>query len=88
MPLRNSSPARESQVITRRDALKVLGISASTLTLGGYQASAQGFTKNETMNIGLIGCGGRMRGALLKGLQPIPGVNIVAVCDVYDDFLR
>ncbi len=58
------------------------------MTLGGYTATAQGFAKNETINIGLIGCGGRMRNALVTGLAPIPGAKIVAVCDVYDDFLR
>ena len=73
--------------MTRRDALKTLGTGAASLTLGGYMATAQGFAKNETMNIGLIGCGGRMR-SLYKGLKPIPGTNVVAVCDVYDDFLR
>ncbi len=79
----NSSP----ESMTRRDAMKLLGIGASSITLGGYQASAQGYSKNETINIGLIGCGGRMR-SLHRGLKPIPGVNIVSVCDVYDDFLN
>lgn len=74
--------------MTRRDALKTLGVSASTLALGGYRATAQGFANNETLNIGLIGCGGRMRRALVPGLANIPGTKITAVCDVYDDFLN
>ena len=74
--------------LSRREALKLLGLGSATYALGGYSATAQGYRANETINIGLIGCGGRMRNALVKGLEPIPGVKIVAVCDVYDDFLR
>jgi predicted dehydrogenase len=74
--------------MTRREAAKILGIGAAGMTLGGYTATAQGFAKNETLNIGLIGCGGRMRGRLINGINQVPGTKIVAVCDVYDDFLR
>ncbi len=80
-------PQNQAQSMNRRDAMKLLGFGAAGLALGGYSASAQGFPQNETINLGLIGCGGRMR-SLIKGLAPIPGVRIVAVCDVYDDFLR
>ena len=72
--------------MTRREAIKVLGLSAATVSLGGYTASAQGFSKNETLNIGLIGCGGRMRGRLVPAMKKIPGLEIVAVCDAFDDF--
>jgi len=74
--------------MTRRDAMKLLGLSAATASIGGFTASAQGFPKNETLNIGLIGCGGRMRGRLIPAIKKVPGMRIVAVCDVYNDFLR
>lgn len=75
------------QAMTRREAMKILGIGTAGMTLGGYQATAQGYAKNETLNLGLIGCGGRMR-SLHRGMEPIPGTQVVAVCDVYQDFLR
>jgi predicted dehydrogenase len=74
--------------MTRRDALKTLGIGAASYSLSGCTTVHQSYIKNETINIGLIGCGGRMRGALVRGLGNIPEKNIVAVCDVYDDFLN
>ncbi len=79
---------RPTHQMTRREAMKLLGIGIAGTTLGGYRGAAQGFAKNERFTIGLIGCGGRMRGKLVQGLQKIPGVDIVAVCDVYEDFLR
>gem|GEM_PF-6867890 len=68
--------------MARREAMKVLGLGAATGSLGGYTASAQGFPKNETLNIGLIGLGGRMRGRLAPAMKKITGLEIVAVCDV------
>ena len=68
----------------RRRFLSSLAAGSAGLALGGYSARAQGFPKNEKLTIGLIGCGGRMRGKLLNGLKEIPGVEIAAVCDVYD----
>ena len=73
--------------MNRREAMKLLGIGTAGATLGGYQSSAQSYAKNETMNFGLIGCGGRMR-RLVEGLGKIKGTRIVSVCDVYDDFLN
>ena len=73
--------------MTRREAMKVLGLGATGLTLGSHHAAAQSFAKNDTMQFGLIGCGGRMR-RLIEGLGKNPRTRIVSVCDVYDDFLN
>jgi predicted dehydrogenase len=69
--------------MTRREAMQFLSVSMAGLSLGGYTSTAFGYAKNETLNIGLIGCGGRLRGALLAGLEGVPGVNVTAICDVY-----
>lgn len=42
---------------------------------------------NERINVGLIGCGGRGSGVWQRFLKQ-PDVNPVAVCDVYEPFLR
>ena len=65
----------------RRRFLQSLAAGTAGLTLGGYSESANGLPKNEKLTLGLIGCGGRMRGKLLNGLKEIPGVEIAAVCD-------
>jgi len=70
----------------RRAFLKMAGVSAAGLAIGGYQASATGLPANETINIGLIGTGGRC-GQLVERLKVIPGVKLAAVCDIWDDNL-
>src|SRR5262249_51300435 len=47
-------------------------------------SSATSFAANETLNVGLIGTGGRCR-ALTKSLITIPNVKVVAISDVRDD---
>ncbi len=41
-------------------------------------SSVQSFAANESLNIGLIGAGGRCR-ALLKSLLTIPNVRVTAI---------
>lgn len=42
-----------------------------------------GYPANDTINIGIIGAGGRCR-ALLRALVKIPNVRVAAVCDIWD----
>ncbi|MEM0897229.1 MAG: Gfo/Idh/MocA family oxidoreductase [Verrucomicrobiota bacterium] len=70
--------------LPRRKFLAATAKSASAVVLGGYAATAKGFPQNETITLGLIGCGGRMRGRLLNGLKLLDGVEVAAVCDVYE----
>ncbi|HWB01067.1 MAG TPA: Gfo/Idh/MocA family oxidoreductase [Pirellulales bacterium] len=71
---------------TRREFLETLGFTAAGLLTAGYTATARGFAANETVSIGCIGTGGRCR-ILMKALQQIPGVRIVATADVWDQNL-
>jgi predicted dehydrogenase len=68
---------------TRRE---FFGTAAGVLA-AGYTATAKGFAANETINVGCIGTGGRCR-RLMESLRTIPGVKIVAVCDVWDTALE
>jgi predicted dehydrogenase len=47
-------------------------------------SSATSFASSETLNVGLIGTGGRCR-ALLKSLMTIANVRVTAISDVRDD---
>jgi predicted dehydrogenase len=62
---------------TRRSFL----LSVGAVVAGG---STTAFAANETLNVGLIGTGGRCR-HLLKSLVKIPGVRVTAISDVRDD---
>lgn len=71
----------------RREFLARAGVGAAGLIAGGYQATAAGLPANETINVGLIGTGGRC-GQLVERLKVIPGAKIVAVCDTWDGNLE
>jgi predicted dehydrogenase len=63
---------------SRRGFLKAAAAGAALSTFPALQARGA----NETLNVGLIGFGGRCR-ALTSALVKVPGVRIAAVCDVY-----
>lgn len=71
----------------RREFLERMGVTAAGVLAAGYAATAQGFAANETITVGCIGTGGRCR-RLMESLRTIPGVKIVAVCDVWDAALE
>lgn len=72
---------------SRRAFLEQLGIGSAGLLVGGYSATAAGFPKNETIQVGVIGCGGRAVKRLMPVLAKIPGTKITAVCDIFDEHL-
>jgi predicted dehydrogenase len=56
---------------------------ASSLAAGFAVESARGYRANDTLQVGLIGVGGRCR-HLVQSFPKIPNVKITAVCDVWD----
>jgi predicted dehydrogenase len=72
---------------TRRAFLEAMGLfSTSALLAGTTVESARGYAANDTIRVGCIGTGGRCR-SLMKPLAQVPGVQITAVCDIYDGHL-
>src|SRR5262249_46609137 len=69
--------------VTRRQLLESLGIAAASGITAGYTATAKGFAANDTITVGCIGTGGRCR-RLMQSLATVPGVKIIAICDVWD----
>jgi predicted dehydrogenase len=67
-----------TSTINRRSFLKT---SATGLALTALSASRV-LGANETLQIGLIGTGGRCR-HLMKALANVPGVRMAALCDIY-----
>src|SRR5215210_6944157 len=64
---------------TRRSFLLSAGATAAAVA----GSSATAFAANETVQVGVIGAGGRAR-HLLRSLVKIPGVRVTAVSDVWD----
>jgi len=60
--------------------------SSALATVGLLTETSRGFAANDTLQIGLIGVGGRCR-HLVKSFANLPNVKITAVCDVWDQNL-
>ena len=72
--------------ITRRDFIKTsLAASLATAIPGSLGLHAGG---TDAIRIGMIGCGGRATGAALNCLDAAPGVEVVAMFDLFKDRLE
>ncbi len=72
----------------RRDFLKASAVATGT-ALTANLAQAKFFAGgDETIKVGLIGCGGRGTGAAFDCLNADKGVQIVAIGDVFEDRLQ
>jgi len=73
--------------ITRRDFLKTSATVTATLAaMGALDVSRFAHAAgNDTLRIGMIGCGGRNTGAAGQALATDKGVKLVAMCDVLAD---
>jgi len=68
---------------SRRDFVKTsAALSLGTMGLIGARAYAAG---SDTLRIGLIGCGGRGRGAAANILDAAPGVELYALGDLFPE---
>jgi predicted dehydrogenase len=66
-------------MVTRRTFMT----AAAGLMLGPKLAAQSAQGANDRIRIGVIGTGGRARG-LMNNLRKIEGVELAAVCDVYE----
>jgi predicted dehydrogenase len=69
---------------TRRQFLGTTAVATGALAVGQlYAAQAAAHPgPNETVNLALIGCGARGAGQVMPNFLKLPGVRMVAVCDV------
>jgi len=74
---------------TRRDFLKTSGRIAGVSALAGVALPYVHAASNETLQVALIGCGGRGTGAASNALATKSGpIKLVAMADVFEDKLR
>ncbi|MCM8533135.1 MAG: twin-arginine translocation signal domain-containing protein, partial [Lentisphaeraceae bacterium] len=74
------------QSINRRKFVKA---GAAVSALGTFVNTTFGQNKaNNTLNVALIGCGGRGRGAAANSLNADPNVKLVAIADVFPERLN
>jgi len=82
--MQSSQKTTPSPSVSRRRFMKAsAAISAATLMASGVRmAHAAG---GDTLRVGLIGCGGRGRGAAVNCTEAAPGVKVVALGDLFAD---
>lgn len=73
--------------VSRRGFLQTSAAASAALmaTLGTNYAHAQG---SATVRVGLVGCGGRGRGAVANVLAAAQGVKLTALADIFADALE
>jgi len=83
----NLDPSVEKRGTTRRNFLKTSGAvaSAAVATNAVLAGRAVHASVDDTLKIGLVGCGGRGTGAAANALQADPYSKIVALADLFPD---
>jgi predicted dehydrogenase len=75
-----------SNSVSRRNFMKVAGTAAGVAVATGY--SPLSYAKNETIKVASIGTGGQGGFHLHDGLGRATNLEVIAVCDVYEDHLK
>ncbi len=74
---------------TRRDFLKTTSRVAAASAIAGAAVPRVHAAENNTINVALIGCGGRGTGAAVNAMSVNQGpVKLVAMADVFEDRLN
>jgi predicted dehydrogenase len=75
----------QSSSTSRREFLQASAVAGASLAAlaGGVHAAG-----NDTLKVGLIGCGGRGGGAALQALRADKNVKLHALGDIFDDQLQ
>src|SRR6266436_10449853 len=78
-----------NSVTTRRNFIKTTGTIAATSALAGVVLPQVHAAENNTLQIALVGCGGRGTGAAGNALSTRKGpVKLVAMGDVFENRLK
>jgi predicted dehydrogenase len=64
------------------------GVAVGTLGVAGAMASKAWAQGSGKIKIGLLGCGGRGNGALRQCLDADPGVEVIAMADLFESQVR
>lgn len=74
-----------SDKVNRREFLKTSAIAATALGAVGAAPSGVFAAGSDRVRVGLVGCGARGTGAAMNCVLSTPGVEIVALGDVFQD---
>lgn len=77
----SNTPNNDSNKIERRDFIKKAGTAAGVV-MAGFPGIISAQTVTNVLKVGLVGCGGRGRGAAANALTADPNTELTAVADI------
>jgi len=77
----------KKEQINRRTFVKASSLAAGGIMLSGPLAAKAHNSVDDTIKVGLIGCGGRGTGAIVQALNSGQNVKLVAMADAFKDRL-
>ena len=84
----NASTSTAQNLPTRRDFIATSGKAAAGAVLASAIAARSYAAENNTINIALVGCGGRGTGAASQALSTKGPTRLVAMADVFEHRLQ
>ncbi len=85
--LTNPSSPNNGDDVTRRQFVKATGMSVAAASITAPMFGARLGGRQDTVTIGVIGCGGRGTGAAANAIEASADTKIVAMADVFPDRL-
>lgn len=73
---------------TRRNFVKAGAVLGAGAMVPSAMAARQSRSNDDTIKIGVIGCGGRGSGAAANALDADPSVRLIAMADLFEDRLK
>ncbi len=90
--MKNTNPNRrhhKTKEISRRNFCQKTALASGSIMLSALSAESSAMVAgNDSINIALIGCGGRGTGAAIQALSTAQNVNLIAMADAFEDRLQ
>ncbi len=69
----------------RRNFIKSSSLLSSAFILPGYTLKTKKNIYNDKIKLSLVGCGGRGTGAVINALYADDNIELISMCDVFED---
>lgn len=79
--------SQQSNGTSRRDFLKTSAVVGGTVAAGLSLSRGAHAAEDNTLKVGVVGCGGRGTGAVVNALKADPNTKLVAMGDAFEDRL-
>ena len=84
--MEEQSNAKSSGTVSRRDFVKGTAAVVGSLVASQFPLTASAYYGvDDTIKVGLIGCGGRGTGAAVQALSTTANAKLVAMADAFED---